>query len=193
MKIFVEGINDERFISAYLKHLKISMDEERFIRTGGWQGIGRQEYQIEMEEEKSDGGTNLIIFDADDEPDKRCGEILSLVGDGLVNSSDIFLFPDNQHEGDIETLLENIIVEENKFVFNCWSRFMDCLGNNDKGQKLHLPDRKAKIFDYVSLLGSKAQEKDRNYMDSSLWNLDASYLEPLRDFLVSALDSSQIS
>lgn len=212
INIYVEGNADVKFLSDYVEYLglgqlsksieiknntaKASLKKNDganvFINgIGGWTNV--QNVLPNIQSTLDDGGKVLVVFDADSEPDTRREEILDLLGKGLVNSSDVFLFPDNQQEGDLETLLENIIVDNNKFVFCCWSKFMDCLTKNDREQKMRLPNRKAKIFDYVSLLGRKAQEKDRNYKDSSLWNLDAPYLEPLRDFLVSALDSSQNS
>ena len=74
-----------------------------------------------------------------------------------------------------------------------FSRVNVFLGQNTPWRispSLTTPAKKTKIYGYLeALLGTSKREKElikekeRNYKNTQHWNLDAEYLEPLREFL----------
>ena len=94
----------------------------------------------------------------------------------------------------MEDLLENIINPDNQPVMDCWSTYEGELGKVRIPTKtpptLTIPAKKTKIYAYLeTLLGkSKSQKKllkdaNRNYENAQHWDLDAEYLEALKEFL----------
>lgn len=74
----------------------------------------------------ANGGTNLVIFDADDDFDKRKEELL-LWKEHQNVAFELFLFPNNNDIGELEDLLEQIIYKENQPVMDCWSDYEKAL------------------------------------------------------------------
>jgi len=209
VQIFVEGDTDVKFIADYIAHIVPNAEVEvkkskgtinlndvpKIIIYGlsGWTDI--QNVHTEFKRNTESGGTNLIVFDADSPENeggfsKRKQEIEDKVK-GL--SYEIFLFPNNQDDGDLEDLLENIINEINIPIFNCWNEFEKCLqdyASKKIGKKLTTPAQKSKIFVYLeTLLGKTNDEKEkikpskRDYKNTMHWNLNSEYLSPLKEFL----------
>jgi hypothetical protein len=206
IQIFVEGVADVKFLSDYIQtilptsslpHPKDISDivcrdtNIRIIETGGWQSVVNK--QTDFERNTNDGGINLIIFDAD-KPDndggyeKRRQQIEMLMA-GI--DYQLFLLPNNQDSGDLEEVLEHVIADSNKPIFDCWSSFEYCLTTNASKtmeRKLMLPAKKSKIHMYLEVLLNNsekelAKEKNRNYRNLDHWNLDNEYLTPLKNFL----------
>ncbi len=182
--IFVEGIADVKFITDYLKFLNLS---NIYVSKIG--GVGeiintKKDFQVNLER----GLKNILIVDADLDFNNRKNEIENL-GVILDYEIDLFIFPNNSENGDLETLLENIINQNNNSIFECWNSYEDCLNYNDN--KYTTPARKTKIYAYLeALLGETNKEKDqikekeRNYLNKDHWDLDSEYLEPLKTFLL---------
>ncbi|MDR3243827.1 MAG: hypothetical protein LBT79_03665 [Elusimicrobiota bacterium] len=192
VKIFVEGIADKKFMSDYLAHIMPSyqIDNEMIIDCSGW--TSRSEFiKNEMKYNTDNGAINLVIFDADKSFSIREQEIKNILSDSLF---ELFLFPNNKDAGTLEDLLEQIIVEKNKPIFDCWNAYEICLKNKQIAgydKPLTVPAKKTKIYAYLeALLGStkeekrKIKEKERNYRNKEHWNLDSKYLESLKIFLL---------
>ena len=139
------------------------------------------------------GGINLVIFDADEDPDARRSELLAIKEEFGVEF-ELFLLPNDKDAGALEDLLENIINPNNQPVMDCWKTYEKKLGEVRIPTKtpptLTIPAKKTKIYAYLeTLLGkSRTQKKlikdaNRNYENTQHWNLDAEYLEPLKKFL----------
>lgn len=137
-----------------------------------------------------DGGTNLIVFDAD-YPANGGGfqNRLSYINQVLTQeglSAEVFLFPNHADDGDFENLLEHLVRNDNhQQFFDCFHDYENCLGANYIS-----PNRKAKLFAYVSsqLHFSNNQRKnvgrgEWQFADATLWNLNEAYLDALKDFL----------
>jgi hypothetical protein len=106
-------------------------------------------------------------------------------------------FPNNNTDGALENLLEQIINPRNAPVFDCWQRFEDCLPTKTACTKtpLTIPAKKSKIYAYMEVLhGEKKSEKDkikdpnRDFKNTAHWDLNATALEPLKEFLHTNLD-----
>jgi len=116
----------------------------------------------------------LIILDADEdyaENRKKTEEIL-----GGLNVP-LFLFPDNQSEGALENLLEQIIIPKHKGIFGCFEDYIECM----KKKGYIRPHMKEKIYAYEQEVGA-LKEKEKRF-DPQYWDFDNSALEPLKEFL----------
>ena len=194
IKIYVEGVADAKFI----------------------QDLIFERYQIEMIFDKSGkyGEPNILITDGKTNLDKfkplfklnSDNDILSIVifdadifneeNDKFVELKkefpiEYFLLPDNQSNGDLETLLAQIINQDNKVIFKCWEGYENCLKTSIRKEGVFTtPARKTKIYAYLeALLGESNSEKDlikerdRNYRNTNHWDLNAPALINLKQFL----------
>ena len=201
--IFVEGDADKRLLEQLLDYLNLSDDQGKVIKTNGYTNLlaekTEQTYLNQMLHTSADGGVNLVIFDADTDFKQRESEILGWKEKHQVEF-ELFLFPNNEEEGELEDLLERMINPENQPVIDCWTSFEDSLKVIDlpwkKGEALTIPAKKTKIYAYLEvLLGTsrsekdKIKEKNRDYRNADHWNLDAPALAGLVDFLQRFLDN----
>lgn len=192
--IIVEGDADKKFMEDYYHHLfQTPAPKNSIIHTGGYKKLVDEVILRQMQMNTDQGGVNLVIFDADDDYKTRWEELSSLKEQYGVEF-ELFLFPNNQDTGALEDLLENIINPNNRPILDCWENYEEEL------RKLEIPGRtppplttpakKTKIYGYLeALLGESKKEKkmikekERDYKNASHWDLDAEYLERLKEFL----------
>ena len=202
--IIVEGEADKRFFEDYYHHLFHEkaplgsiMHPGKDSDTGGYTKL-RKEYSINALRQNPDaGGKNLVIFDADDNCETRRQELLAIQEEFGVEF-ELFLLPNNKDAGELEDMLEKIINPNNQPVMDCWTIYEGEL------EKVMIPTKtpptititakKTKKYAYLeTLLGKTRSQKklikdaNRNYENTEHWNLDAEYLEPLKDFLLNYL------
>ena len=130
---------------------------------------------------------SIVIFDSDifDEENDKFVELKKEL------PIEYFLFPDNQSNGDLETLLSQIINQDNDVIFKCWEGYENCLKTSVRKEGIFTtPARKTKIYAYLeALLGESNSEKDlikereRDYQNQNHWDLNASALVNLKQFL----------
>ena len=204
-RIFVEGEADRVFISQYISFIKnvtIEDIDKNIIQCKGRTNLwAKDEVKTKLREAIDKGIKPLIIFDADTDVGQTKKEItneLDKIPNIQLKGYALFLFPNNQDEGDFETLLERIIPEENKSILECWKRYEECLQtfSSSSGRPITTPARKTKIYGYLeALLGDtksekqKIKEANREYNNKEHWDLNSSYLEPLKQFLLSEFKS----
>lgn len=112
----------------------------------------------------------------------------------LCEGTDIsyFLVPNNRDDGNLETLLNEIVSNNGLPYYRCLQEFTTCLANLESDQvppKLseeHWEKTKLKWYAF-NMDGSNSRNPARNYLDSDLWDLNASSLNPLREFLAEAI------
>ena len=196
--IYVEGIADVRFFSQYIQHLfGVMVPEERIVKLDGWTNLKGTTWQQRMRAITDKGGTNIVIIDADNDIEARRSDILAWKTENDLDF-ELFLLPNNQDTGALEDLLENIINPNNRPILDCWEDYEEELVQLDIPGRtpppLTTPAKKTKIYGYLeAMLGeSKSQkelikEANRNYENTQHWNLDAEYLEPLKEFLINWL------
>lgn len=139
----------------------------------------------------------LIIQDADDESKDFGGyenRIDYLKGKQKEHdlSFEIFLLPNNNDNGDLETLLMQI-TDKDKFAqfIQAYQEYIDKVKLfspiKDKFEQ-ELSEPKSKIYSFIcSFEGNeKAKEGLRNY-NSDLWNLTTDKLDPLKRFIIESL------
>lgn len=189
VRIICEGYADKRllrdFISAYY-NIELSEDElkaNNLIRhIENWKNITKEKVSITK---ANSSYRTLIFLDADDEATKEKNGlketknfVKTLMKTWDWKEYDVFVFPNNQNElGTIEDLFENIINDENKEIFACWTEYEKCI---QSFSKYKIPAKKSKIFTYKECLNSLG---NYNFKDTNLWDLNSSYLNPLKQFL----------
>lgn len=194
VRIFVEGIADICFLTDYIEH-SVPIGQRRafdFIDMKGKDGL--LQYPVNERDPftaNTDlGGVNLVVFDADSSHQTRADELQDAAKKASIEF-DFFLFPDNQHRGDLEVLLCQLVPEDKKVILNCHDGFVTCLENHQH-LSLQLPLLKSKVFAYLDALlpkkkKNRAKEAERDYRNAAHWDLDAPALEPLRAFLTQHL------
>jgi len=188
INIFVEGIGDEKFLKDYLSFLGISNDFKVIVVNGKDKLL----QYINLFKKNTDlNGLNLVVFDSDDDFNDRKNFLLNFKERNKLEFQ-LFLFPNNKDNGDLEVVLENIIPNGNDEVMNCWTKYENCI--NKLNRNLTIPANKTKIYAYLEvLLGStqeekrKIKEKNRNYLNKKHWNLESEYLLNFKEFLLDSL------
>lgn len=137
----------------------------------------------------AEGGKVVIIFDADSLGNNggyetRKKEIEEVLGENNAQA-ELFLFPNNEEDGDFETLLEHLIQKEKHTqMLDCYADYETCLGND----YVH-PNLKGKIFTYISAMkmsSSKCRKLGNGewmFDNAEYWSLESDYLKPLKAFL----------
>jgi hypothetical protein len=197
VSVFVEGVADRKFIADYIRFIApdFEITDETIVESGG-RNIKQIDTQLKMKRITDNNGVNLVIFDADDDFASRKAELEKWREQSGL-SFEIFLFPNNQENGTLENLLENIILDKNRPIFQCWDGYEQCLRNTTiagRDEPLTTPAKKTKIYAYLeALLGKSKSEKkkikevERDYRNKDHWNLEADYLLPLKMFLTAHL------
>lgn len=206
--IIVEGDADKKFFQDYFHHLFGEYAPENSIihpgkdgETGGLGKLKSEETLQALRQNTDQGGVNLVIFDADENPDKRRSELL-LVKDTCGVEFELFLLPNDKDAGALEDLLENIINPDNQPVMDCWQTYEGELEKVRIPTKtpptLTIPAKKTKIYAYLETLLDKTRsqkelikDRHRNYENPQHWNLDADYLEPLKNFIKSRITKAE--
>lgn len=201
--IFVEGTADIKFFQDFmLEHYGLTLEKGKIGGIIDTQGKGGLAIKKNDFLKSSDlGYKNIVIFDADFPKNdggfaKRQTTILT-EKEELSLQFDLFLFPNNQDDGDLEVLLENIINPLNKEILDCWESYENCLENkknpHKEDGKYTIPARKSKIYTYLETLlddTTKAKElaKDpkRDFCNREHWHLhdlNNAYIQTLKSFL----------
>lgn len=205
VKIFIEGKNNKvpesDFLHAILDSMGISEDKYEIMHTSGYTNLFDSDLaatNIELMRANTDaGGKNLVVFDADTSSNNggfnlRQTEIL----DGRQKNGldfDLFLWPDNKSDGDVEVLMESIARKDlYPEFFDCFGKFEHCISQRKKesGESFYTtPNRKGKLHTYFNSLPISKTKKDRfgkgewRWKDSEIWDLHSESLAPLKDFL----------
>ncbi len=185
--IFVENIKiDKDFInfllfSRYGFVLSVQ-DIGGFVNMSG---IGKEKTENEQKFiESTDGGyTNLLFEDADYKNNSSYGfekqkERLDILSKEL--KFEYFLFPNNQNDGNIETLLENCLHPSKKDITVCLENFYSCV--ESKGLNAKRPKDYHKYWNVIQPYLQKDGKLD--FSDTTIWWIGGNrYLQPLIDFL----------
>ncbi|MDR1055567.1 MAG: hypothetical protein LBL90_07055 [Prevotellaceae bacterium] len=145
------------------------------------------------------GYKNYIIFDADSEVKckntgscKKRKTTIEEKGKELAVDFELFLFPNDEDDGDVELLWEKVINRNHSRVLIYFESFETCLKQHkdDNGSLIYkTPNQKNKIYTYIS--SQKISNKERTKLSaggfifekSEYWDLDCEYLTTLKDFL----------
>ncbi|GAA8486213.1 hypothetical protein KKKH46_05100 [Helicobacter pylori] len=121
--IFVEGPSDKVFLEAYLYFLEdIPIKNFKVKDVTGKDNLSKRLLEIEKYDK------TLIIFDADKDYESNKKEILSKTQQKITKEQ-IFLFPNNQDDGDLETLLLEI-AKHDEFL-KCFEGYLECIKSKE--------------------------------------------------------------
>lgn len=147
-----------------------------------------------LKDNEDNGVKNVIIFDADYSGIQESGGyknrreyIEGELKKAEIQNYFLFLFPNNNDDGDFELLLENIINQEHNLVLKCFKNYEDCL-KKSANYTYQIPSQKAKMYAYVNAIiesnkNKESLKKGNWFFDKSeYWNLQAEYLQPFLDF-----------
>lgn len=203
VKIFIEGeskkVPESAFLHAILDNMGISEENYEFMHTGGYTNLLNDSLtNIELMRANTDaGGKNIVVFDADSEANnggflKRQEELLR-GRDELSLDFDLFLWPDNQSDGDVEVLMERIARKDlYPEFFECFGKFENCISQRKKegGAPFYTtPNRKGKLHTYFNSLPISNTKKKKfgsgewRWSDPEIWDLNSESLVPLKEFL----------
>ncbi len=183
--IIVEGEEDIRFLQDFIQfHFGKIVERNSFIDIGGkTETLQKSVAKIQSSTEK--GNTNLLIFDADDEDYSSTLKKVAAKALELSLSIDtIFLLPNNEEQGNLETLLKSCIDPKNRQLLQCIKDFEICkrkLGLSN----LRDIDAKGELHIYQgSFAGSGiAKATKRTYLDEQIWNLNCEQGVALKNLL----------
>nr|WP_080234971.1 DUF3226 domain-containing protein [Helicobacter pylori] len=120
--IFVEGPSDKVFLEVYLYFLGNFPTKNFKVRSiKGKDNLSERLLEIEKYDK------TLIIFDADKDYESNKKEILKVLSkaEQTIPEEQIFLFPNNQDNGDLETLLLEIATYRE--IIQCFKRYLKCI------------------------------------------------------------------
>lgn len=181
MNIIVEGNTDKDFLEMYCKYLKIDAEIE---------SIGGKDKLKNYKKLNNNTKYFLIIFDADNNFNLSIQNIENQIKI-LKNKSknyDIFLFPNNNDNGNLEILVEKIA--NHKEILHCFEQYTNCIESaKNNNNNILLPAKKSKVFAYMSSFGFKNGVEVKDFNLNDYVNFEDSYLKPLKKFLLSNKDN----
>ncbi|MCQ2633455.1 hypothetical protein JT149_01870 [Helicobacter pylori] len=195
--IFVEGPSDKVFLEAYLYFLEdLPIKNFKVKDVTGKDNLSKRLLEIEKYDK------TLIIFDADKDYESNKKEILKVVSKTkqTISEEQIFLFPNNQDDGDLETLLLEI-AKHDEFL-KCFEGYLECI----KSKEHYKPIKnisKSKWYAYLEVFGlenltktdgkDKIKEKHKEEYEKLKEVIDFSLnsLIPLKNFLGQFAENNQ--
>lgn len=203
-KIFIEAKNkttpEYNFLKAFVD-LHFPTKEIDFICIGGIGNLFNETNINQMSQAQEVGDQILILIDADTIAKgygfvKRKADIDNDMQTHKI-SFPYFIYPNNQDDGEVETLMESAARRDlHPVFFYCFEDYEKCVsGVKDKdGQPLYnTPNLKGKLYTYMSAqkLNNKSRRRlgtgDWLFSNTNYWDLNAVVLQPLKDFLATNL------
>ncbi|MUU28373.1 hypothetical protein F7203_00385 [Helicobacter pylori] len=145
--IFVEGPSDKVFLEVYLYFLEdFPIKNFKVKDVKGKDNLSKRLLEIEKYDK------TLIIFDANKDYESNKKEILTVVSKRkqTISEEQIFLFPNNQDDGDLETLLLKI-AKHDEFL-KCFEGYLECIKNKEHHEPIK-NIRKNMLYAYLEALG----------------------------------------
>ncbi len=142
--IFVEGPSDKVFLEVYLYFLEdIPIKNFKVQNIKGKDNLSKRLLEIEQYDK------TLIVFDADNYKSNK-KEILTVVSKTkqTISEEQIFLFPNNQDDGDLETLLLKI-AKHDEFL-KCFEGYLECIKSKEHYKPIK-NIRKNMLYAYLEL------------------------------------------
>jgi hypothetical protein len=198
--IFCEGVTDQIFIADCIekfygievtrsvidnKNNKWKMIFEQncqIIATGGYTHLPAHVPAMQSNTE-DDEGINIVIFDADEEGHGR-GSF-----DNTKKSLDAFktthevhfdfhLWPNHEKNGRIEDLLQQLIPQDKKTIFECIDQYNTCLKQIEGVSVDDSIKRALNVYTYS--FNHAKKESERKYQDDKFWTLDHDTITDLK-------------
>ncbi|MEE0982682.1 MAG: DUF3226 domain-containing protein [Bacteroidales bacterium] len=198
-KIFIEAeskkTSEYYFLEAIIRKFFPAI-EVQFIFMKGVDNLFNQPILNEIKKANIEGSQILVLVDADSEENKWGYKRRKDWIEGGMKEHDVsfpyFIYPNNQNDGLVETLMEAAaLYAPNKVFFDCYTDYETCLKNS----KYNIPSLKGKVYAYAEAqtiydiqkgeripLINKINSGDWLFDNPDYWNLDVENLQPLKDF-----------
>ena len=198
-KIFIEAeskkTSEYYFLEAIIRKFFPAI-KVQFIFMKGVDNLFNQPILNEIKKAKIEGNQILVLVDADSEEKKWGYKRRKDWIEGGMKEHDVsfpyFIYPNNQNDGLVETLMEAAaLYASNKVFFDCYTDYETCLKNS----KYNIPSLKGKVYAYAEAqtiydiqkgeripLINKINSGDWLFDNPDYWNLDVENLQPLKDF-----------
>ncbi|WRC08010.1 hypothetical protein KVE52_01825 [Helicobacter pylori] len=195
--IFVEGPSDKVFLEVYLYFLGNFLTKNFKVQNiKGKDNLSKRLLEIEKYDK------TLIIFDTNKDYESNKKEILKVVSKTkqTISEEQIFLFPNNQDDGDLETLLLEIAKHDD--FLKCFEGYLECIKNKEHYKPIK-NIRKSKWYAYLEVLGlenldifdSKGKIKEEHQEEyeklKEVIDFNSNSLIPLKDFLGQFAENNQ--
>jgi len=186
--LIVEGKEDIRFLEDFISyHFSHNVNRANFIEVSG---KSESLHKAKVDIQKSSvNKLNILIFDADDlDYDSSVTNITNKSKELTLKFDSIFLFPNNQEKGNLESLLRKSVAKGNESLFDCIEDYVKCRDKVGIKNQNHI-DEKEKLYIYHGSFkdSGRAKGSERKYLDKEIWDLDSLHLQPLKDFLQKVL------
>ncbi|MGL2893729.1 DUF3226 domain-containing protein [Helicobacter pylori] len=185
--IFVEGPSDKVFLEVYLYFLEdFPIKNFKVKDVKGKDNLSKRLLEIEKYDK------TLIIFDANKDYESNKKEILTVVSKRkqTISEEQIFLFPNNQDDGDLETLLLKI-AKHDEFL-KCFEGYLECI----KSKEYYKPIkniRKNMLYAYLEALGLENLTKTNIDVFDSKGKIKSKYEENYKKLTEEVIDFSSNS
>lgn len=157
-----------------------------------------------IQKAQEEGIDVIVIIDADTfAKGWGYGKRKNQIEEGMHNNNvsfSYFIYPNNQDDGDVETLMEAAaLYASNKVFFDCYTDYETCLKSvkDSNGESLYnVPSLKGKVYAYAeaqTIYNTQQKQRiplikrmgcgDWLFNNPNYWNLDVDALQPLKDFL----------
>ncbi|WQZ56468.1 hypothetical protein KVM69_01820 [Helicobacter pylori] len=200
--IFVEGPSDKVFLEVYLYFLEdFPIKNFKVKDVKGKDNLSKRLLEIEKYDK------TLIIFDANKDYESNKKEILTVVSKRkqTISEEQIFLFPNNQDDGDLETLLLEIAKHDD--FLKCFEGYLECIKSKEHYKPIK-NIRKNMLYAYLEALGlenltktnidvfdSKGKIKEKNKEEyeklKEAIDFNSKSLIPLKNFLGQFAENKQ--
>ncbi|GAA7684831.1 hypothetical protein MMM7_03940 [Helicobacter pylori] len=217
--IYTEGKSDRNFLGWYLNFLKCQ-DHFDMLDIEGKDKLISGEFPEKIRKilnnEHQTYKQVCIIFDADDkkesqESDAGFDNKLKHIREKFKEKGidfpreQIFLFPNNKDDGDLETLL--LKITNHKEFINCFEGYLDCIKKTEHYKPIK-NIRKSKWYAYLEALGLEYLYTKKNIFDNIGGKIKEEYeedyeklkkaikfeselLNPLKNFLEQFVENNQ--
>jgi len=146
-----------------------------------------------LKEEEEDIKFIGIIQDADNNFKKSKENIETAINNSEIDKDkiDIFLTPNNEDKGDLETLLLSTLDKKNIPQLECFKEYKNCLNKHidistktmDKGELYSYTMFSKNGKDYYVPHKSFMYKKKKEYFDTELWDLKKDEFKPIIEFV----------
>jgi hypothetical protein len=201
----VEGAADENFIRQLVREwfgIEL-LTPHNFILIRSNNAAELEKFRVDIERRKFEGYNVILVFD-EDESEAETRQRLT-AHPVFANLDELYLWPgfsrttDDARSRNLETLLSKLIVDEHRGLFECYSSYSNCI--NVANGLYVTPDSKTQLYVYTRTLllsyhkkyykeglnkqpaEDLAHEKNRDYTNTKIWNLNVSELLYFKKFL----------
>lgn len=183
---FVEDKAHQKFLIDFVEErFRVSLNSNHFYRLESWSGYKKGGIAFpDYEQNTANEINNVTFLDADTDLEARKSKVIADFENLNINSA-LFLFPNNNDNGEIEIALAKIATQTK--IIECFESYEECILDYEK------PVNKSKILAYLDALLPASlkknnkkdliQEDKRDYRNTTHWNLYHEYLESLHLFL----------